>query len=279
MLSYLHAFHAGNFADVQKHAGLYLCLTMMQAKASPIACFDTHAGSADYDLAGERARKTAEADTGIQAVWRRRGQLGAPDWAGFLAILERLNGDGPGLQRYPGSPAWMQALARPEDTVTAFELHSTEGAQLTRWAESRGVRVRQEDGLQGLLRALPPAQPRLCVLIDPSYEIRSDYQAVAQTLIKAWQRCRHGVFLVWYPILPDRPHEGLLSALAASPVRKTLRSELMLAEPPPRGMQGSGLLVVNPPWGFDTRLEAMLAEAGSTDILNARHHLDWWLPE
>ncbi|MDX1636235.1 MAG: 23S rRNA (adenine(2030)-N(6))-methyltransferase RlmJ, partial [Marinobacter sp.] len=94
MLSYLHAFHAGNFADVQKHAGLYLGLTMMQVKASPIACFDTHAGSAEYDL-------------GIQTLWRDRDRLAAPDWAGFLSILADRNPAGGPLRIYPGSPAWM----------------------------------------------------------------------------------------------------------------------------------------------------------------------------
>ena len=130
MLSYLHAFHAGNFADVQKHAGLYLALTMMQAKASPIACFDTHAGSAEYDLNSERARKTAEADSGIQALWRCRHRLAAPEWGHFLSVLGALNVGADKVRLYPGSPAWMQALARPDDTVIAFELHSTEGCLL-----------------------------------------------------------------------------------------------------------------------------------------------------
>ncbi|MDX1635115.1 MAG: 23S rRNA (adenine(2030)-N(6))-methyltransferase RlmJ, partial [Marinobacter sp.] len=218
-------------------------------------------------------------DLGIQTLWRDRDRLAAPDWAGFLSILADRNPAGGPLRIYPGSPAWMQALARPSDIITAFELHSTEGAQLSRWAEARRVRVRQEDGLRGLLSALPPAQPRLCVLIDPSYEIRSDYQEVAQTLIRAWQRCRHGVFLVWYPILPDRPHEELLSLLKASPLRKVLRSELRLRKPPGRGMAGSGLLVVNPPWGLDERLHGLMAEAGAPDRLDAEHRVDWWLPE
>lgn len=279
MLSYLHAFHAGNFADVQKHAGLFLCLTMMQAKASPIACFDTHAGSAGYDLDSERARKTGEADTGVRALWRCRERLSAPDWVGFLALLEDFNGGVGALRHYPGSPAWMQALARPGDRVTTFELHPTEGASLLDWARDRDVKVRREDGLRGLLKALPPPTPRLCALIDPSYEIRSDYGKVAETLSRAWQKCRHGVFLVWYPILPGRPQDALLSALASGPVRKVWRSEMLLENPPQRGMQGSGLLVVNPPFGLEARLGAMFADLGEAGCMDVGHRADWLVPE
>lgn len=133
MLSYLHAFHAGNFADVQKHAALSLVLAMMQSKKSAIACFDTHAGSARYDLGSERARKTGEADTGVQALWRIREQLATGDWQPVLEVLARYNpGNGP-LRTYPGSPAWFAEFCRPGDSVTAFELHPSEERQLAQW--------------------------------------------------------------------------------------------------------------------------------------------------
>jgi 23S rRNA (adenine2030-N6)-methyltransferase len=279
MLSYLHAFHAGNFADVQKHATLYLALTRMQAKAAPIACFDTHAGSAVYDLQGERALKTGESDSGIQKIWRNRAALKSDDWQGFMAGLEALNGPVSELRHYPGSPAWMDELGRGQDSITAFELHTAEGSLLEGWADGRKLKVRRHDGLGGLLRALPPSSPRLLALIDPSYEIRKDYQAVADTLVKAWRKCRHGVFLVWYPILPDRPHRKLLEALLNSPVTKVLQSELTLIRPPDRGMAGSGMLAVNPPWGLGDRLEAMMAEVEGTDGLHASHRLEWLVPE
>ncbi|MBS3805022.1 MAG: 23S rRNA (adenine(2030)-N(6))-methyltransferase RlmJ [Oleiphilaceae bacterium] len=279
MLSYLHAFHAGNFADVQKHATLYLALTRMQAKASPIACFDTHAGSAVYDLKGERALKTGESDRGIQRLWQNRAGLQSDDWQGFMAELETWNGVIPELRHYPGSPAWMATLSRDQDLVAAFELHSTEGLRLEAWAEGRKLKVRRENGLAGLLHSLPPSAPRLLALMDPSYEIRKDYQEVAETLVKAWRKCRHGVFLIWYPILPDRLHRKLLEALVNSPVTKVLQSELSLVTPPDRGMRGSGMLVVNPPWGLGDRLEAMMAEVGGPEGLNASHRLDWLVPE
>lgn len=279
MLSYLHAFHAGNFADVQKHAALTLLISMMQAKTSGIACFDTHAGSAMYDLNDERARKTGEADGGIHKLWQAHNKLASSDWQPIQQVLAQLNGENDTLSVYPGSPAWFRQFLRAEDSLTAFELHPTEGHQLTDWASSRQVKVFREDGLQGLLKRLPPKQPRLLVLVDPSYEIKSEYVDVASTLEKAWQKCRHGVYLVWYPILTSGLHQGLIDAVQQSSVRKVLRSEVHLNNPPERGMIGSGVLVVNPPWGFDERFTAMLKEVAGDDGLNATVRLDWLVPE
>ncbi len=279
MLSYLHAFHAGNFADVQKHAALTLALTMMQRKSSAIACFDTHSGSALYDLDSERARKTAEADQGIQRLWALRDALAQDDWRPMLSLLESENPDAERLRRYPGSPAWFRYLLRPGDSLTAFELHPSEGERLATWAAAGPIRVCHEDGLSGLLKRLPPAQPRLLVLIDPSYEIKSDYTAVAETLRKAWQKCRHGVYLIWYPVLTSGLERSLKDALTNGPVRKILCSEVHLNRPPERGMCGSGMLVVNPPWGFDERLAAMLKPLSSADGLDVRHELSWLVPE
>lgn len=279
MLSYLHAFHAGNFADVQKHAALALTLAMMQAKKTPIACFDTHAGSAVYDLTGERARKTAEADAGVQRLWQMRDSLHSPDWQPMLSMLASLNQHASELTTYPGSPAWLAEMCRPGDAVTAFELHPTEGQQLDTWARRAGVRVLHQDGLKGLLQTLPPPQPRLLTLIDPSYEIKTDYEDVAATLIKAWKKCRHGVYLVWYPILTSGLQQRLISGLESGEVRKVLRSEVMLDHPPERGMVGSGMLVVNPPWGFEQRFSAMMDELQGDEKLGLSSSLTWLVPE
>lgn len=279
MLSYLHAFHAGNFADVQKHAALSLALTMMQAKKTPIACFDTHAGSAIYDLVGERARKTGEADGGVQRLWQHRKALLSPDWQPMLDVLARLNAGDGALTMYPGSPAWLAEFCRDGDSVTAFELHPTEGQELSHWAGRSGIRVLHQDGLKGLLQKLPPRQPRLLVLIDPSYEIKSDYQTVAETLVKAWKKCRHGVYLVWYPILTSGLQQSLINALAGGEVRKILRSEVLLDTAPERGMVGSGMMVVNPPWGFEERFASMMNELQGEQRLGWSSSLDWLVPE
>lgn len=280
MLSYLHAFHAGNFADVQKHGALCLIQAMMQAKPSAITCFDTHAGSALYDLDEDRARKTGESEAGIQAVWSHREALASADWAPYLDTLSSLNPERARLRQYPGSPSWLASMKRPDDRLVVFELHPAEQARLTDWAARRGdVTVRRSDGLAGLLKSLPPKTPRLLAIVDPSYEVKTDYKAVASTLVAAWQRCRHGVFLIWYPILPGDPASALLDGLKNSPVRKILRSELRLTPAPGRGMSGSGLLVINPPWGFGERFDRMMGEVGSDGLLGATHTLDWWVPE
>ncbi|MGF2733567.1 23S rRNA (adenine(2030)-N(6))-methyltransferase RlmJ [Marinobacter sp. DUT-1] len=278
MLSYLHAFHAGNFADIQKHAALTLALSMMHSKPSGIACFDTHAGSAVYDLGSERARKTGEADTGVQKLWQLREHLLSSDWQPVLELLARLNAGDGHLTTYPGSPFWFRQFLRADDALTTFELHPSESEQLAGWAGQK-VRVLREDGLKGLLGQLPPKLPRLLVLIDPSYEIKADYGSVAKTLQKAWQKCRHGVYLIWYPVLTSGLEEQLADALRSGPVRKILRSEIHLNHPPERGMTGSGMLVVNPPWGFDERLGAMMDDVSGADGLDVRHELGWLVPE
>lgn len=276
MLSYLHSFHAGNFADLQKHAALTLCLEMMQEKSSGIAVFDTHAGSGLYDLTSERARKTAEADAGIQRVWAARSEL-EPDWRPMLEVLESLNPGADQLRQYPGSPEWLRRHLRSQDSQTVFELHPSESDQLREWAGPGIVRVLREDGLKGLLKQLPPPQPRLLVLVDPSWEVKTDYQEVPATLAKAWKKCRHGVFIVWYPILTSHAHEPMLSVLAQSGVRKVLASELMLDSPPGRGMVGSGLLLVNPPWGFAERFQVLMDQVALT--LEATLSQRWLVPE
>ncbi|KAA1176252.1 23S rRNA (adenine(2030)-N(6))-methyltransferase RlmJ [Marinobacter salinexigens] len=279
MLSYLHAFHAGNVADVQKHAALTLTLSMMQAKASGIACFDTHAGSAVYDLNSDRARKTGESDTGIQALWMRRRDLVSEDWKPVLALLDQLNPKQDRLRVYPGSPSWFRHFLRTDDALTTFELHPSEGGRLSDWAAGQKIRVLQEDGLKGLLKQLPPRQPRLLTLVDPSYEIKSDYSDVADTVHKAWRKCRHGVYLIWYPILTSGLQQGLVSAIENSGITKVLRSEVSLKLPPERGMTGSGMLIVNPPWGFGDRLSAMMDDVSGAQCLNVKHRLDWLVPE
>lgn len=282
MLSYLHGFHAGNFADIQKHAAQVLALRMLQVKPSGIACFDTHAGSALYDLRSERALKTGEAEQGVQKLWKLAGEQAsslAEDWQPLITALADINRGRPTLDRYPGSPEWFRRFRRSQDSLTAFELHPTEGRHLEDWAGQGKVRVFREDGLRGLLRQLPPRLPRLFVLIDPSYEVKSDYRAVADTLASAWRKCRHGVYLVWYPILTSGLEQTLKQAVVDGPVSRVLCSEIHLTCPPDRGMVGSGMLVVNPPWGFDERLAAMLASVSGDDCLAVTASMDWLVPE
>ena len=117
------------------------------------------------------------------------------------------------------------------------------------------------------------------MLVDPSYEVKTEYRQVADTLLRAWKKCRHGVYLVWYPILASNLQQGLLDALVQGPVRKVLRSELRLHEAPARGMVGSGMLVVNPPWKLDERLSAMLEDLRGQEHPWLVPEMDWLIPE
>ncbi|WP_148863592.1 23S rRNA (adenine(2030)-N(6))-methyltransferase RlmJ [Marinobacter fonticola] len=278
MLSYLHAFHAGNFADVHKHLGLYIALHLMQRKATPIACFDTHGGSAHYDLTGEQARKTSEAEGGIQRVWAQRDKLKHMLWRDIWGVIGEADGAST-IRYYPGSPAWLYGLKRQQDRITAFELHSNESTRLQQWAKTRDVRVTAGDGFKGLLASLPPSEPRLFTLIDPPYEVKDDYATTADTVINAWKQCRHGVYLIWYPVLPGAQFETMIQRLQASPVRKVLHSQYVLDQAPARGMRGSGLLLVNPPWEWGETLQALLDEIAGSGAIAAHHRLDWAVPE
>lgn len=280
MFSYLHAFHAGNLADVHKHLGLFLALSLMQRKETPVACFDTHAGSALYDLTSEEARKTAESERGIQALWQVRNQLQDPAWQAFFAVVDEVNGGQAALRHYPGSPAWFARLRREQDKVTAFELHPRESSRLETWGKQHAVRVYIEDGFAGLLRCLPPQEPRLCVLIDPPYEVKQDYRKVVDTLTTAWRRCRHGVFMIWYPILRERYQDALIRGIEQSALQKVLHSELRF-DPPPTGpgMLGSGLLIVNPPWHWEDQMRSLLSQALPLWGVGAQHQLQWLIPE
>lgn len=275
MLSYLHAYHAGNFADIHKHMALLQAVSLMQKKDTPIAFFDTHAGSASYLLNSQEALKTGEASEAIIPLWARRQDLTDPAWSAFFQHLVFAT-EGPAAQwpatgkkpliHYPGSPAWLQALRRPQDRLTVFELHPQEQNRLADWARGRSVSVQTGDGFAGLLRCLPPREPRLLALIDPAYEVKTDYLTVADTLAQAIKRCRHGVYLIWHPILSDERHIPLLDAVAALGLPSLVHSEWLRGDssgaPAGRGrMLGSGLLLVNPPWTWQPVFDAAMQAA------------------
>jgi 23S rRNA (adenine2030-N6)-methyltransferase len=256
MLSYRHAFHAGNHADILKHLVLTLCLRHMNAKDKPYLLLDTHAGAGRYSLDSEQARKTGEYIDGIARLWNR-GDL-PPALQAYLAVVQDCN-DGLKLRRYPGSP-WLAAhLARRIDTLRFCELHSTDFALLRRQFKDAGrrVQVEQNDGFEAIKACLPPPSRRGLVLIDPSYEIASDYPRVLAALKDALRRFATGTYLVWLPILPSIEAHALPDKLRKLPV-DWLCASLTVCGPATQGhgMSGSAMFVVNPPW----TLQAALAE-------------------
>jgi 23S rRNA (adenine2030-N6)-methyltransferase len=256
VLSYRHAFHAGGAADVLKHAVYAFTLAYAARKAKPLYVLDTHAGAGVYDLDGSEAARTGEHRAGIA----RLAALDAPPpalVAGYLELVRAANPDGP-FRTYPGSPDLARAILRPQDRLELAELHPTDHTALaTRFQKAARIRVARTDGLALLLARMPPPERRAVVLIDPSYELKGDYEAVVGILDKAYRRFATGIYLLWYPVIERARVEELLRAVGRTGLRAVHRSELcLLPDSPGHGMTGSGLLVVNPPWPLPEAAEA-----------------------
>jgi len=278
MLSYQHAYHAGNFADVHKHLALYWLVRALHRKDSAISLIDTHAGRGLYPLSASETQKNGEYRAGVAQVWAQRNALDSAspigEWLAQLATLQRGNT----LACYPGSPWWLGGLQRPQDKLTLYELHPQEHASLTEQGlstQSGQLRL-HADGLEGLRNVLPVATPRVCVLIDPSYELKTEYRDVTKTIRQVARKARHAVVLLWYPILPSNPHERMLDSLRQSGIPKMWRSELNLgASAGEHGMQGSGLVLLNPPWQLDQQLGKAFSTLASMLADGASHRSGW----
>ncbi len=269
MLSYQHGYHAGNAADIHKHLTLIAVIQRLQAKESAIHYFDTHAGKGHYDLTDAQAQKTGEFTAGVARMVPLRDTL-IPNsvWAEFFAALDSANAEETNrgqlinakqLRFYPGSPGWVSRLRRAQDRHTVFELHPAEHDVLSTYGEQQTGRVVYGDGLQGVLKLLPPKTPRLLVLIDPAYENKTEYDDVAAAAIKVLQRCRHAVVLIWYPLLPAAKHEALLEQIRTEVALPVLQSEFHYqANTGERGMYGAGMLIVNPPWQLENNIAELM---------------------
>lgn len=319
MLSYLHAFHAGNHADILKHAALIQLLKKLNQKEAPYTFFDTHAGSGLYSTQGEKARKTGEAARGVLALAQYASQDQNAGGQNFglatdtgsspksAALADYLDFVRPYLARdlYPGSPLIERAFLRPDDAHTICELHPAEFESLkenvlqaqegaapnpslaTVPKNAPHTQILKADGLKTLIAQTPPKIKRGAVLIDPSYEEASDYEAVKKTVIAVHKKWSVGIIMIWYPLLAHRAAEienMLESIIAAAKVQNAntniLRAEFCVDAPQshietsleenaaakaaaagtsnaPR-LYGSGILVVNSPWKLDEELDAAL---------------------
>jgi 23S rRNA (adenine2030-N6)-methyltransferase len=260
-MNYRHAFHAGNFADCFKHALLLVLLKAMQRKEKPFLAIDTHAGCGRYDLSAGPAERTGEWRQGIA----RLREANPPALADYLGCVERL-----GL--YPGSPAIIQSSARAADRLIACELHP-EDARILR-AEFLGVKnvaVHERDGYAALPAFLPPLEKRAFILIDPPFEQEDEFEMLAKNLDAAWRKFRSGVFAVWYPVKHRAPVRNFFETLRLTAIRDVVAAEFLLRAPVnPARLNGCGLLIVNPPYGFEAEaapilqaLQSVLGEAGS----------------
>lgn len=263
MLSYQHAYHAGNAADVHKHALLAWVFEYLTRKDKPVAYIETHAGRGLYDLAAPEALRTGEAAAGVGRLL----PMLPPDHP-YAQVVARVRGAwGPAF--YPGSPLIAALMLRPGDRIDLAERHPAEQAALADlfegWGQGPRVRVHAADGPATARALVPPVPRRGVMLVDPSYETEADYVAMPTLLAHAARVWNVGILILWYPLLREPRHGAMLAALAAAHPG-ALRLEARF--PPARAghrMIGSGLFVVNPPWGLAEeagRLARLLAGGG-----------------
>ena len=277
MLSYRHAFHAGNHADVLKHTVETLIIEQLKSKEKPFCYLDTHAGGGCYDLSGEWPQKKAEYLDGIARLWAERQHW--PELAAYWDVIATLNESE--LRFYPGSPEIARHLLREQDKLMLMELHNQEIEILRRHmgSDSRSA-IHHRDGFEGLLGILPPTPRRGLVLMDPPYELKEDYQRVLQTLKKAMQKWSTGIYALWYPILgkdADRSR-SMLELFKYAGFPSVLVAELeVAAQPDEWGMNGSGMLILNAPWQLDGQLTTLLprlcTQLAQSD--EARWRVEW----
>jgi len=238
MLSYQHAYHAGGPADLHKHIALAELLALLTRKARPLTYMETHAGRGLYDLASAETAKTGEADAGI-------AKIDLPDcpFTDALKIIRSRHGE----TAYPGSPAIAQALLRPTDKLHLMELHPAEHAALKANIKGAGVSIQHRDGYEGVLAISPPKPRKGLVLIDPSYEVKTEYLQVAGFTKKLVAKWPEATVLIWYPILKAARHKEMLAALRLP----HLVDEVSFDLKDNKGMTGSGLALVNAPYGAE----------------------------
>lgn len=247
MLSYQHGYHAGNFADVIKHLVLTRILHHMTQKEAPLFYLETHSGRGRYDLSSAQALKTKEAQEGIALLWEKRQQL--PDiFTPYMQIIQDLNLNNK-LKYYPGSPDIALNMLRKQDRLYLCELHPTEFESLKHLSK-RGKKVffDHTEGLSKLIALVPPPERRACLFIDPSYEVKTEYELVAKSIIAAYRKFPTGTYCLWYPLLSPIRHEPMLKQLSQLNSEKTLVIEFELDDKITSGMWGCGLWIMNPPY-------------------------------
>ncbi len=261
-MNYRHIYHAGNFADVLKHAVLARLIVYLQQKDKAFRLLDTHAGIGLYDLSSEEAQKTGEWQDGIgRLIEAELPEAVATFLAPYLDAVRTLNPAGP-IRLYPGSPKLARVLFRPQDRLSAMELHPDDCRALSRLFEGDyQVRVTELDGWLALGAHLPPKEKRGIVLVDPPFEIEGEYERLVDGLSRAWRRFSTGVYCLWYPIKKGAPIATFHQALKELEIPKMLCAELSVrSDRETTGLSGSGLIIVNPPYTLKDELHAALPE-------------------
>jgi 23S rRNA (adenine2030-N6)-methyltransferase len=262
-MNYRHAYHAGNFADVLKHVVLSRVLMHMAKKDAAFRVIDTHAGIGIYDLASEAAEKTGEWKGGIGRLMGPGAEplpeAVTPLLAPYLDAIRSCNADGH-LRRYPGSPCLALALMRRQDRLVANELHPEDAVTLDRTlAGDQRAKVLGLDGWLALKAQLPPKERRGVILVDPPFEEPGELERLVQGMRNALRRFAGGVYLLWYPIKDPRPIARFHEAMAAVAPPESLAIDLLIRAPTDIDrLNGSGLVVLNPPYTLEADLGALL---------------------
>ncbi|ANK71957.1 MULTISPECIES: 23S rRNA (adenine(2030)-N(6))-methyltransferase RlmJ [Ensifer] len=259
-MNYRHIYHAGNFADVLKHAVLARLVTYLQQKEKAFRVLDTHAGIGLYDLSSEEAQKTGEWRDGVGRLLE--GEL-PPEIAVILApYLSSIRALNPGseLTLYPGSPKLARMLFRPQDRLSAMELHPDDYETLHRLFDADfQSRVTELDGWLALGAHLPPKEKRGLILVDPPFEKEGEYERLVDGLARGYRRFTGGVYCLWYPLKQGAPIKAFHEALKALDIPKMLCAELSVrSDRETTGLSGSGLIIVNPPFTLKSELDLLL---------------------
>ena len=259
MLSYRHAFHAGNHADVLKHYVFSLVLDYFNQKDKPYWVIDTHAGAGMYTLTSEYAQKNAEFETGIARLFAAKNL--PESLANFVESIKKYNQNN-SLDFYPGSPKIAEAFLRKDDKLRLFELHPSDCKILLENFARKGrqTKIEMQDGFNGTKACLPPPTKRAVVLIDPPYELKEDYQRVIDCIKDSLNRFATGTYMVWYPLLQRPESFEMIEKLKSLNMDNWLNVSLNVQSPSADGfgMHGSGLFMINPPWTLPKILEVSM---------------------
>lgn len=246
MLSYQHIYHAGNQADVHKHRILVEILLNLTRTDAAITYFETHAGRGIYDLSSFEAQKTGEYVEGIKRILAKE----ASNNDSYLELIKQVK-ENYGPSFYPGSPLIAQMILRDYDDIFLMELHPGEFKHLFKLANNTSkTTIYKRDGYKGVLSLSPPKHKKGIILIDPSYELKSEYGKIVEFIKILKAEWSESVIMIWYPILPENYHTQMVKDIKALNLNNLLISEILFEPQPKKGMLGSGVIIINAPAEF-----------------------------
>ena len=276
-MNYRHAFHAGNFADVMKHLILVRLIEYLKLKPAAFRVIDTHAGLGRYSLTGDEARRSPEWKDGIDRLLK--AEIAPRAKALMQPYLDVVASENPNasLARYPGSPLIARKLFRPQDRLSALELHPKDARELGKHFDGDiQARITTLDGWLALNAYVPPKEKRGLVLVDPPFEQPGEWERLVDGLARSHRKWATGLFALWYPMKEPREVNSFVSALKSTGIKRMLRAELLIERAVAGKLYGSGMILVNPPFVLEEELGLILpalVKALGSD--GASHRIEW----